>query len=76
MSAKDPGPPNREAFPSCDICGAVVRRQLMRLHHAWHDDFGYSPTRRLSNETAGPGSEAGNTRKDPPDELKPIGCGR
>lgn len=35
----------REAFPSCEVCGAIVRRQLMRFHHAWHDDLTYAPAR-------------------------------
>ena len=28
----------REAFPSCETCGAVVRRTLMHFHRAWHDE--------------------------------------
>jgi len=43
---------DREAFPSCEICGAVVRRQMMRLHHAWHDDVGHSLGRRVGGEGA------------------------
>lgn len=56
MSVSDRGRTyaGRESFPNCEICGAVVRRQLMRLHHAWHDDIGYSPTRRPGNEAASP----------------------
>lgn len=54
MSVSDPGRTrsDREAFPSCEICGAVVRRQLMRLHHAWHDDVVYSRTRHLGDNVA------------------------
>lgn len=57
MSVSDLGQTHagRESFPNCEICGAVVRRQLMRLHHAWHDDLGYSPTRRPNNDVAAPG---------------------
>ena len=49
-SISDPGRTRaeREAFPSCEICGAVVRRQLMRLHHAWHDDIAGAETRMHS----------------------------
>jgi hypothetical protein len=54
MSVSDlgQGHAGRESFPNCEICGAVVRRQLMRLHHAWHDDIGYSPHRRPGNEAS------------------------
>lgn len=63
MSVSDPGRTrsDREAFPSCEICGAVVRRQLMRLHHAWHDDVVYSPTRRLGKDAATTDPDAANT---------------
>lgn len=61
MSVSDTGRTrtDREAFPSCEICGAVVRRQLMRLHHAWHDDVAYSPVRRVGE--GAPGTDPDST---------------
>lgn len=54
MSGPDAGQARveRSAFPSCEICGAVVRRQSMRLHHAWHDDIACSTRRQLDSVAA------------------------
>ena len=72
MSVSDPDRTlaGRESFPNCEICGAVVRRQLMRLHHAWHDDIGYSPTPRPGNEAFSPNLDAtaGNQTADADDD--------
>lgn len=69
-SVSDPGRTrsDREAFPSCEICGAVVRRQLMRLHHAWHDDVAYSATRRPNKRRSRRGTRTLQTPTAPPEQ--------